>query len=231
MPYSYEYPRPALTVDMVVFMFREKQLKVLLIQRKFSPFKNRWAFPGGFLQMNETLEKGAQRELEEETGIQNLYLEQLYTFSKVRRDPRGRVITVAYLALIRPSEKIEVCANSDAKEAEWFNVYQLPHLAFDHNDILIYALERLRNKLDYTTVGFQLLEEKFSLTELQETYEVILQRTLDKRNFRKKILKLNILNPLEEYRQSGASRPARLYELNEKKFIQLRDKGILFPFH
>lgn len=230
MSYTYEYPRPSLTVDTVIFVFKEKGLKVLLIKRKHDPFKNTWALPGGFLDMDETLEVGAKRELHEETGVKDLYLEQLYTFSDVHRDPRGRVITVAYLALIRPTDVLDIHAASDAKEVKWFSVYRLPKLAFDHKKIIEYALERLRNKLDYTTVGFQLLAEKFTLSELQDAYEIVLKRKLDKRNFRKKMLSLDLLNPLEEYRKSGATRPAQLYMLNENKFIQLREKGILFPF-
>lgn len=225
MPYTYDYPRPSLTLDTVIFIFPEDQLKILLIQRKHAPFKDFWALPGGFLEMDETLEAGAYRELLEETGVENVYLEQLYTFSDVDRDPRGRVITVAYMALLRPSESPELKANTDARKVKWFPVSKLPKLAFDHQEIIQYSLERLRNKLNYTTVGFQLLEEKFTLSELQQVYEVILKRKLDKRNFRKKMLSLNILTPLSEFRKCGAKRPAQLYKLNEKKFFLLHNKG------
>ncbi|MEK7486623.1 MAG: NUDIX domain-containing protein [Planctomycetota bacterium] len=225
MSYTYEYPRPSLTLDTAIFIFPKNQLKILLIQRKNGPFKNFWALPGGFLEMDETLETGAYRELLEETGVKNVYLEQLYTFSDVNRDPRGRVITVAYMALLRPSESPPLKADSDARQVKWFSVYKLPKLAFDHKKIIQYSLERLRNKLNYTTVGFQLLEEEFTLTELQQVYEVILKRKLDKRNFRKKMLSLKILNSRKEFRKSGANRPAQLYELNKKKFLMLHTKG------
>lgn len=224
MSYTYKYPRPALTLDTVIFIFPEHQLKILLIQRKDAPFKDCWALPGGFLDMDETLEAGAHRELFEETGVQNVYLEQLYTFSEVKRDPRGRVITVAYMALLRPSESPKLTASSDARQVKWFPVSRLPKLAFDHKQIIQCALDRLRNKLNYTTVGFQLLDEKFTLSELQEVHEVLLKRKLDKRNFRKKMLSLNILKPLNEFRRCGPKRPAQLYRLHEKKFLRLQEK-------
>ncbi len=215
------------SVDIVIFAIRDAALQVLLIRRGVAPFKGRMAIPGGFVRENESLEQAAQRELGEETGVGKVYLEQLYSFSEPRRDPRGRVITVAYYALI-PGDRL-LRAGSDASSAVWCPVEKLPPLAFDHQSILCYALERLRNKLDYTTVGFQLLPRKFTLSELQRVYETILGRKLDKRNFRKKMELLKILRPLREWRRTGR-KPARLYVFLPKKFEKLKDRGILFPF-
>ncbi|MEQ8224791.1 MAG: NUDIX domain-containing protein, partial [Candidatus Eremiobacterota bacterium] len=187
-----KYERPSVTVDIVIFTIRDNDLKVLLIKRKGPPYQNFWAIPGGFVKMNESLEEAAFRELKEETGVSDVYLEQLYTFGEPGRDPRTRVITVAYFALIN-SEKLELYASTDAEEVRWYSTKELPQLAFDHSKIMDYAITRLRYKLEYTSAGFQLLPEEFTLSELQRVYEVILDKTLDKRNFRKKILSLNIL--------------------------------------
>jgi 8-oxo-dGTP diphosphatase len=168
------------------------------------------------------------RELHEETGVRNVFLEQLYTFGDPSRDPRGRVITVSYYALIG-SDKLSLMAGADAAEAGWFAMDDLPSLAFDHRSILDYALERLRNKLEYTTVGFQLLPRKFTLGELQTVYEAILARPLDKRNFRRKIALLHILKPLREWQRTGR-KPAQLFQFSATRFEKLKDKGILFPF-
>ncbi len=216
------------TVDVVIFSLAEEMLRVLLVRRLIEPFKGSWALPGGFVLENESLDQAAKRELYEECGVKNVYLEQLYTFGAPGRDPRGRVVTAAYFAIV-PSGQ-QVAAGSDASEAAWHNLYDLPKLAFDHKQILDYALERLRNKLEYTTVGFKLLEEKFTLGELQRAYELVLNKQLDKRNFRRKVKLIDVLEPLKEYRQEGISRPAQLFRLSEKKFAKLRDKGILFPF-
>jgi 8-oxo-dGTP diphosphatase len=215
------------TVDVVIFTIQEGALKVLLVKRKIAPFKGQFAIPGGFVLEDEDLEQAAVRELREETGVSDVYLEQLYSFGKPDRDPRGRVVTVAYFALISADRKLK--AGTDAAEAAWFPVDDLPPLAFDHATILNYALERLRNKLEYTTVGFQLLPEKFTLTELQEVYAAILGKELDKRNFRRKMSVLKILKPLPEYRRGG-QRPAQLYRFVAARFEKLKDKGILFPF-
>lgn len=215
------------TVDIVIFTIQEGVLKVLLVKRLVPPFVGQTAIPGGFVLEDEDLDQAALRELREETGVSDLYLEQLYSFGKPDRDPRGRVITVSYFALISPDRKLR--AGSDAATAEWYAVDKLPPLAFDHSSILKYALERLRNKLEYTTVGFQLLPEKFTLTELQEVYEAILGRKLDKRNFRRKMSVLGILKPLREHRHGG-QRPAQLYRFVAARFEKLKDKGILFPF-
>lgn len=215
------------TVDIVIFTIQEGVLKVLLVKRRIPPYIGQAAIPGGFVLEDEDLDQAAMRELEEETGVSDVYLEQLYSFGKLGRDPRGRVITVAYFALVSADRKLK--AGSDAAEAAWYPTDELPALAFDHATILEYALRRLRNKLEYTTVGFQLLPEKFTLTELQETYETILGRKLDKRNFRRKMSILKILKPLKEYRRGG-QRPAQLYRFVAARFEKLKDKGILFPF-
>jgi len=215
------------TVDIVIFTIQKGVLKVLLVKRRIAPFIGQFAIPGGFVLEDEDLEQAALRELKEETGVADVYLEQLYSFGDPKRDPRGRVVTIAYFALISADRKLE--AGTDAAEAAWYPVDKLPALAFDHSAILNYALERLRNKLEYTTVGFQLLPAKFTLTELQEVYEAILGKDLDKRNFRRKMSVLKILKPLREYRRGG-QRPAQLYRFVAARFEKLKDKGILFPF-
>lgn len=217
-----------LTVDIVIFTIEQGALKVLLVKRGIEPFAGQYAIPGGFVLENESLDQAAMRELREETGVAEVYLEQLYSFGDPKRDPRGRVVTVAYYALIS-TEHSQLRAGSDAAAAAWFAVDAVPDLAFDHAKILAYAVERLRNKLEYTTVGFQLLPERFSLSELQEVYEAILGKKLDKRNFRRKLALLKILKPTSEYRRDGR-KPARLYRFVAAKFEKLKDKGILFPF-
>jgi len=215
------------TVDIVIFTIQEEVLRVLLVKRRIPPFVGQFAIPGGFVHEDEDLDQAALRQLREETGVSDVYLEQLYSFGQPNRDPRGRVVTVAYFALVSAVRQIK--AGSDAAEAAWYPMNDLPPLAFDHATILNYALERLRNKLEYTTVGFQLLPEKFTLTELQEIYEAILGKRLDKRNFRRKMAVLKILKPLSEYRRGG-QRPAQLYRFVAARFEKLKDKGILFPF-
>jgi 8-oxo-dGTP diphosphatase len=217
-----------ISVDVVIFTIRDGALHVLLVRRGVAPFAGRHAIPGGFVDEEESLEAAARRELAEETGVRDVYLEQLYSFGDPGRDPRGRVVTVAYFALIA-ADRAPLKAGSDAAEARWFPVAARPPLAFDHGRILDYALERLRNKLEYTTVGFQLLPDKFTLSELQAVYEAILARRLDKRNFRRKIALLRIVTPLREWRRTGR-KPARLYRFSAARFEKLKDKGILFPF-
>src|SRR5579864_261295 len=215
------------TVDIVIFTIQSGTLRVLLVKRAAPPFQGQFAIPGGFVHEGESLEEAAIRELREETGVADVYLEQLYSFGNPKRDPRDRVITVAYFALISADRSLR--AGTDAAEAKWWPMDRLPPLAFDHDNILRYALERLRNKLEYTTVGFQLLPEKFTMTELQEVYEAILGKKLDKRNFRRKLALLKILKPLAEYRRGG-QRPAQLHTFQAARFEKLKDKGILFPF-
>jgi 8-oxo-dGTP diphosphatase len=216
-------------VDLVIFTIRDGALHALLIERALPPFEGRWALPGGFILRGESLADAALRELGEETGVRNVYLEQLYTFCDPDRDPRGRVVSVAYYALIS-ADRAPLSAGSDASAARWWPVADHPPLAFDHREILAYAVERLRNKLEYTTVGFQLLPPKFTLTQLQQVYEAILGRALDKRNFRRKMDLLGILSPLKEWAREGRSRPAQLFTFSAKRFEKLKDKGILFPF-
>ena len=214
-------------VDIVIFTIQEEVLKVLLVKRRIPPFKDQLAIPGGFVLPEEGVDEAALRELREETGVTDVYLEQLYSFGDPKRDPRGRIISIAYFALISSDHQLK--AGTDAAEADWWSVDQVPSLAFDHARILAYAVERLRNKLEYTTVGFQLLPSKFTLGELQTIYEAILGKTLDKRNFRRKIAELGILKPLKEYR-SDVGRPAQLFQFVAAHFEKLKDKGIIFPF-
>lgn len=229
MPYTYEYPRPSVTVDCVVFGFDDKEpdLKVLLIQRAAEPFKDCWALPGGFVDMDEPVETAALRELEEETGLTDVFLEQLYTFGNPNRDPRGRVISVAYYALIAPADK-QIAAASDAQNVHWFSVNQLPPLAFDHHLILETGLQRIRGKVSYQPIGFELLPEKFPLSGLQKLYETILETPLDKRNFRKKILNMGILKELDEFQQDVSHRAARLYRFDKAKYEQMVKEGFYF---
>jgi len=202
-------PHPlSVTVDIVIFTIRDRRLQVLLIRRLAKPFANKYALPGGFVLEKESVEAAAVRELREETGIDKVYLEQLYTFGEPNRDPRGRVVTVAYYALVPHTQSLH--AGTDAADAAWFPVHELPPLAFDHGKIVDYAHMRIRNKLNYTNVGFELLPRKFTLTELQLVYEAILGETLDKRNFRRKIIQQGIVKPAEEWVQTGR-KPAQLY--------------------
>ncbi len=227
MKHRYEYPRAALTVDCVVFGFDETALKVLLIERGLAPFKGRWALPGGFVRVEETLDEAARRELAEETGLEKVFLEQLYTFSGVDRDPRERVISVAYYALTKPADHV-TRATTDAADAQWFPVTEVPALAFDHADILAAALRRLRGKLRYEPIGFELLPAKFTLSQLQHLYEAVLGAELDKRNFRKKVLSYDLLLPLNETHREGAHRPAQLFRFDPVRYERLKKEGFLF---
>lgn len=227
MAFSYEYPRAALTVDCVVFGFDAGELKVLLIERGLEPFKGKWALPGGFVRVDETLDAAARRELEEEAGIKNVFLEQLYTFGEVKRDPRERVVSVAYYALVKLAAH-ETKAATDAADARWFPVSKIPELAFDHADILAAALARLKGKVRYEPIGFELLPPKFTLSELQHLYEATLGVSLDKRNFRKKVLGFGLLIPLRETQMAGRHRPAQLFRFDADKYERLKKKGFHF---
>ena len=200
------------TVDIVLFTIRERRLDVLLIKRLAAPFVRAHALPGGFVLDDESVNAAAERELREEAGVSGVYLEQLYTFGEPERDPRGRIVTVAYYALVPPAQWL--AAGTDASDAAWFPADALPPLAFDHRAIVGYAQQRLRNKLDYTAVGFELLPKKFTLTDLQMVHEAILGKPLDKRNFRRKIAQRSLVEPLEEWHRTGR-RPARLYRFAE----------------
>ena len=228
MPYTYDFPKPALTVDCVVFgLDDDHDLKVMLIERDIDPFQGKWALPGGFVHLDESLEEAARRELWEETGIEKIFLEQLYTFGKVNRDPRDRIITVAYYALINLTEQ-NIKAKTDARNADWFSVKKIPKLAFDHEQILTIALTRLKGKLRYEPIGFELLPKKFTLSQLQKLYEAVLGEKLDKRNFRRKILKMDLLIELDEWQTGVCHRAARLYQFDEKKYLKLKEKGFNF---
>ena len=202
-------------------------MKVLLIQRGQEPFIGRWALPGGFVHVDETLDQAVRRELQEETGLAKVFLEQLYTVGGLNRDPRERMVTVAYYALVRMSDH-RVQAATDASNAAWFALDDLPRLAFDHEAIIEQGLKRLQGKVRYQPIGFELLPPKFSLTHLQRMYEIILERPLDKRNFRKKVLSLDILEELDEVEQDVAHRAARLYRFDEKKYRQQVKDGFNF---
>jgi 8-oxo-dGTP diphosphatase len=227
MAHTYQYPRAALTVDCVVFGFDEGDLKILLIERGLDPFKGRWALPGGFVRVEETVDAAARRELAEEAGLTNIFLEQLYTFGEVNRDPRERVVSVGYYALVKLSEH-EAKAATDAANAKWFPVSKVPKLAFDHADILATAVERLKGKVRYQPIGFELLPPKFTLSQLQHLYEAVLRTDLDKRNFRKKVLSFGLLVPLKETQMMGRHRPAQLFRFDAEKYEKLKKRGFNF---
>ena len=208
---------PLLAVDCAVF---EDNRRALLIVRKNPPFQGQFALPGGFVNLDEGLEEGARRELEEETGVSDVYLEQLYTFGEPDRDPRERVITVAYYALV-PTDEIDIKAGSDAEGVSWIGTQDLPELAFDHLDILEMAYERLSAKLDYSTIAFQFMPRDFTLSELQHVYEVILREPMDKRNFRKRILGLDVIEETGKDKRDGAHRPAKLYRVKDPGRIDI----------
>jgi 8-oxo-dGTP diphosphatase len=229
MPFTYQHARPALTVDAVVFGFDAEDLKVLLIERDLEPFAGggRWALPGGFVRVGESLEDAVRRELQEETGLSRVFLEQLYTFGNPGRDPREHTVSVASYALVKLSDHA-VTAATDARDARWFPADDTPPLAFDHSRILDAARDRLRAKVRYQPIGFELLPEKFTLSQLQRLYETILARTLDKRNFRKKVLALGVLRELDQFTREGAHRPARLHSFDKKAYDRLLRTGFNF---
>ncbi len=220
MSYCYDYPHPAVSTDIVVFTIREEQLRLLLVQRRGEPFRGMWALPGGFVRMNEDLDEAASRELEEETGVSGVYLEQLYTFGRPQRDPRERVISVAYYALI-PSDRLQLRAATDAEAVGWFSLDALPDLPFDHAEIVAMAHQRLTSKRDYSTIAFQFMPCEFTLSELQSVYEIILREELDKRNFRKWVLALERIEETGQARRDGAHRPAKLYRLKHPSRVEI----------
>ncbi len=215
MAYTYPHPHPAVTVDACLFTIQDDRLKILLIRRALDPFEGDWALPGGFVHMDENLETAVKRELEEETGATGFYLEQLGTFGQVDRDPRERVISVAYFALA-PADHVTLKADTDASEAAWFSVDKVPDLAFDHAGILAKAVLRVRSKLENSTMAFEFLPKKFTVSDVQQVYESVQGRPIDKRNFRKWLLGLNLIRATGEKRQ-GSHRPAELYELDKSK--------------
>jgi len=209
----HKFKKPSVTVDTIIFTIENNRLKILLVKRNLNPYKGKWALPGGFVRIDEPLEDAAKRELEEETSVKDVYLEQLYSFGEPKRDPRGRVITVAYMALIN-SESIKLKASTDVSDAKWFSVSDLPVLAFDHRKILEYALKRLRWKFEYTTVAFSLLPKKFTISQIQKVYEIVFGKKFDKRNFFKKILSLDILRE-EGINKDVPYRPPMVYSLKK----------------
>ena len=225
--YCYRYPHPAVTTDCVIFGFDGERLQVLLVERGIEPYKGKWAFPGGFLKMDETAEEGALRELREETGLDRAYIQQFHTFSDPHRDPRERVITIAYYALVKIQE---VHGGDDAASARWFPLSEIPSLAFDHDYILRMATQRLREEIHFQPVGFELLPEKFTLKELQALYEAILGISFDRRNFAKKMLHLEILTELDETIWPTPKREAKLYRFNPDKYEELKQKGFRLEF-
>lgn len=219
-----------LAVDSIVFGYEKNQgLSLLLIKRKYSPFVNTWALPGGFVLENESLEAAVERELLEETGVKYNYLEQLYTFGDPLRDPRTRVISVAYFGLVRTNDYQALIATTDSSEAQWFAIGNLPPLAFDHSKIINTAIERLRSKLKYEPIGFELLDEKFPFSELETLYENLLGQSIDRRNFKKKVMSYGFLEELDEYApKSGAGRPGKLFQFNEEKYKLAQKQGVHF---
>jgi len=219
--FSYRYPHPAVTTDIVVFTIREQRLHLLLIQRANPPFQGHWALPGGFLDIDEDIDTCAARELAEETGLADLYLEQLYTFGAPKRDPRERVISVAYYALVSDERIPEPVASSDAAAVAWFPFDDLPDTAFDHARIIGKAHERLVAKLDYSSIALQFMPERFTLSELQAVYETLLNDELDKRNFRKRILSLDLIEETGEQKRNGKHRPARAYRARRPNRVEI----------
>ena len=229
-------PTIHLSVDAVVFgydadegrAYRQAGISVLLIKRNIEPFMGWWALPGGLVKTNESLEHAVRRELKEESGITVGYLEQLYTFGDPGRDPRNRAVTVAYYCLVRP-RNFRLVAKTDADDARWFNIKDLPKLAFDHKHIVQAAIDRLRGKLAYEPVGFELLEPKFPFSDLEKLYQVLLDKELDRRNFKKKIMAYGFLEETKEIKkQEGAGRPAALYKFNKKRYEELVRRGYNF---
>lgn len=225
--FHYKYPHPAVTTDCVIFGFDGVKLNVLLIERGIEPFKGKWAFPGGFIKMDESADDGARRELYEETGLNTVYIKQFHTFSSPERDPRERVITIAYYALVKIEE---VKGGDDAAKAEWFPVDNMPPLAFDHKDIFIEALGVLRRQIYFEPIGFELLPEKFTMTQLQHLYEAILEVKFDRRNFYNKMRKLELLTELDERVPLKNKVEAYLYKFNKEKYDELKEKGFKLEF-
>ena len=226
--YTYQYPHPAVTTDCVIFGYDLREgLSILLVQRGIDPFKGSWAFPGGFLRMDEDADTGARRELMEETGFEAESITQFGTFTAVDRDPRERVITIAYLALVR---KGDVQGGDDAADARWFPVTAVPPLAFDHDRILRIALERLKEQIHFRPVGFELLPEVFTMSQLQALYEAILGVRFDRRNFASKMLKLGLLQPTGQRPADAARRIPQLYRFNLQKYDDLKQSGFRLEF-
>lgn len=227
LKFCYKYPHPAVAVDCVIFGYDGNDIKVLLIQRGNYPYKTSWAFPGGFMNINETAEQAALRELKEETGLKDVIVRQLYTYTDIDRDPRERVISIAHYALARISE---VKAGDDAKDAKWFSLSEIPNLAFDHDVILNKALTTLKERICFEPIVFELLPEIFKMSELQNVYENILGIKFDRRNFYKKMNKLEILNEVEGRAKDSSRRIPIFYRFNAEKYAELKQKGFKLEF-
>lgn len=225
--YCYKYPHPAVTTDCVIFGFDGQSLKVLLVERGIEPYKGRWAFPGGFLNPDERAEEGARRELNEETGLEGAFIEQFHTYTEPNRDPRERVITIAYFALVRIQE---VHGGDDATKAQWFPIEKVPQLAFDHDRILRDATRKLRERIHFEPIGFELLPDKFTMKDLQLLYEAILDVKFDRRNFSKKMIHYGLLNQLDETVWPTPKREAQLYSFNKEKYDEFKKKGFQIEF-
>ncbi|MBQ9532671.1 MAG: NUDIX hydrolase [Prevotella sp.] len=225
--FHYKYPHPSVTTDCVIFGFDGTRLNVLLIERGIEPFKGRWAFPGGFMKMDEDAETGAKRELFEETGLETAYIRQFHTFTDPERDPRERVVTIAYYALVHISE---VKAGDDAAKAQWFPIDKVPALAFDHDLILRMATNELRRQIHFEPIGFELLPERFTMTQLQHLYEAILGVKFDRRNFYTKMQKLGLLTPLDETVHLANKKEAFLYRFNPESYNEMKEKGFRLEF-
>lgn len=230
MVYTSLYPKPAVTVDCIVFGYTRGSLQVLLIKRGIDPFKGKWALPGGFVKPDETLDEAARRELLEETGLADVYMEQLYTFGEVNRDPRERVISVGYFALVNLDNVQQVAGGTDADDAKWFDINNLPELAFDHKQILGKATGRLKSKITYQPIVFELLPAKFIFSDLETIYETLLQAPLNRRNFRTKIMSTGLVKELNEYLKGTAFRPPKLFTFDKKKYNKEKDKEINLRF-
>lgn len=227
LKYSYKYPHSSVTTDCVIFGFDGVKLKVLLVERGMAPYKGRWAFPGGFLNMDESAEEGALRELKEETGLEGAYIRQFHTFSAPQRDPRERVITIAYYALVRMQE---VKGGDDASDARWFALDEVPPLAFDHDQILRKAEKTLRQQIHFEPVGFELLPEKFTIKQLQNLYEAILDMRFDRRNFYNKMRRLGMLELTGDTANPSQRKEANLFSFNAEKYAELKSKGFQLEF-
>lgn len=229
--YTYKYQHPAVATDCVVFGYDGKNLHVLLIERGIDPFKGSWALPGGFLKMDETVEECAQRELQEETNVKNIYLEQFHVFSAVDRDPRERILSVSFLALVRKSE-FKLIAGDDAAKAEWFEINNLPSLAFDHKEIIELAKNKLQQILSYKPIAFQLLDKTFIMSELQRLYELINETEYDRRNFHKKMLATGLFDDEGLCKTPMQCRAPQMYSFNEERYKELvKNKTIKkYPF-
>lgn len=220
-----------IAVDAIVFGYSNNALHVLIVEQKFGSLKNSWVLPGGFVKDNETLYEAINRELKEEAGITVNYLEQLYTFGDdINRDPRGRVVSVAYFALVNSTE-LKLFATTDAKDAKWVPLHELPKLGFDHNNIVQLAYERLKSKLTYQPIGFDLLPKEFLFSDLENLYCNILQKQIDRRNFRKKILSYELLDETDKISSEKTGRPAKIFKFNKKKYNKLHKEGFNFEIN